>query len=81
MDKRILYTVDDYLKDDDFIIAVLDHDSAKLSQWEEFLRYCPMQEALFNEARGVLQGLPNEQLLSEAEAASLKDSIWKSVLV
>ncbi|MFA6745657.1 MAG: hypothetical protein WCR94_07875 [Bacteroides graminisolvens] len=40
-----------------------------------------MQEALFNEARDVLQGLPNEQLLSEAEAASLKDSIWKSVLV
>ncbi|WP_071146302.1 hypothetical protein [Bacteroides ihuae] len=79
MDKRTNYNIDDYLKDDNFILAIVGSDFDKIAELEEFMRLCPQQRRVIEMAKGILLDLPETSDLTSEESSSLKQSIFKVI--
>ena len=79
MDRRVNYNIDDYLKDDNFILAIVGSDFDKIAELEEFMRLCPQQRRVIEMAKGILLDLPETSDLTSEESSSLKQSIFKVI--
>lgn len=79
MDRRTNYNIDDYLKDDDFILAVVGDNLDKATELEDFIRLCPQQRTVIEAAKEALLQLPEIPDLTDEESKSLKQSIFKVV--
>lgn len=79
MDKRTNYNINDYLKDDDFILAIVGSDFDKVAELEEFMRLCPQQRRVIETAKNILLYLPDMSDLTNEESNSLKQSIFKMI--
>nr|WP_320058367.1 hypothetical protein [uncultured Bacteroides sp.] len=77
MDRRTNYNIDDYLKDDDFILAVVGDNLDKATELEDFMRLCPQQRTVIEAAKETLLQLPEISDLTDEESKSLKQSIFK----
>ncbi|MBR1547581.1 MAG: hypothetical protein IJ637_02500 [Prevotella sp.] len=78
--KRAIYTtVEQFLRDDDFIRYVMDCASDKDSYWASYLSAAPQIRSAYLKAYDILLHLDDCSLLSPEEVACLKRRVFLSL--
>ncbi|MBR1688809.1 MAG: hypothetical protein IJ710_09855 [Prevotella sp.] len=78
--KRVIYTtIDEFLRDDDFIRYVMDCQPDGDSYWASYLTAAPRIRSAYLKAYDILLHLDDCDLLSPAEAEALKRRIFRSI--
>ena len=80
--KRAIYTtVEQFLRDDDFICYVMDCIPDKESYWTSYLSAAPQIRSAYLKAYDILMHLDDCDLLSPEEAENLKRRVFNSLRV
>lgn len=79
MKRTIHTTVDDFLRDDDFIRYVMDASPDSDSRWASYLSATPRIRAAYLKAYDILNHLDDCSLLSAEEIACLKERVMRTV--
>lgn len=79
MKRTIHTTVDDFLRDDDFIRYVMDACPDGDSRWASYLKAAPPIRSAYLKAYDILNHLDDCYLLSPEEIACLKERVMHSI--
>ncbi len=78
--KRVIYTsVDQFLRDDDFIRYTLDASPDKDSYWASYLNAAPQIKTAYLKAYDILTHLDDCEILSQEEVQRLKQRIKQTI--
>lgn len=79
MNAKLKYDINDYLTDDDFILAIVSNDQNKIEKLEEFIKLHPQEIEVIEQAKDILLGRSETSTMPDGEKFALKQGILKII--
>ncbi|WP_321480040.1 hypothetical protein [uncultured Bacteroides sp.] len=79
MNAKLKYDINDYLTDDDFILAIVSNDQNKIEKLEEFIKLHPQEIEVIEQAKDILLGRSETSTMPDGEKLALKQGILKII--